>query len=83
MYIGLGIALLVIGAILSFAIGADAVSGINLEMIGWILMAGGILAILLSLVMRGSRTRGYTSRRVSGVDPASGQRYDEVDVDPR
>lgn len=83
MYIGVGIALLVIGAILSFALGRDAVEGINLEMIGYICMAGGALAILLSLVMdRGRGPRGYTSRRVSGTDPATGQRYDEVEVDP-
>lgn len=83
MYIGLGIALLVIGAILSFAIGPDAVEGINLEMIGYIFMAGGVLAILLSLVLGRPRgPRGYTSRRVSHTDPRTGEAYDEVQVDP-
>ncbi|GAA3603805.1 hypothetical protein GCM10022199_04450 [Marihabitans asiaticum] len=81
MYIGLGIALLVIGAVLSFAIGADAFEGINLEMIGYIFMAGGVLAILLSLVMRDRGPRGYTERRVTNRDPRTGDQYDEVHVD--
>jgi hypothetical protein len=53
-------------------------------MIGWICMAAGALAILLSLVMTNRRTAagGYSARRVSHTDPATGSRVDEVDVDP-
>ena len=82
MYIGLGIILIVIGAILAFALNAS-VDVVNLGMIGWILMVAGVLAIVLSLVMTNRRTAtGYSARRVSHTDPATGSRVDEVDVDP-
>lgn len=83
MYIGVGIFLIVVGAILTFALNTS-VDAINLEMIGWICMAAGALAILLSLVMGSRRTTaggGYSSRRVSHTDPATGTTVDEVDVD--
>ncbi len=82
MYIGLGIFLMVVGAILTFAV-HTSVSGVDLALIGWILMAGGLLAIVLSLVMgRGRRTGGISSRRVTTTDPGTGSRVDEVRVDP-
>lgn len=83
MYIGVGIFLIVVGAILTFALNAS-VDAVNLAMIGWICMAGGALAILLSLVMgsrRGTAGGGYSARRVSHTDPATGTKVDEVDVD--
>jgi hypothetical protein len=49
MSMGIGIALLVVGAILSFAV-RDAVPGVNLTMIGYICMGAGALALILSLV---------------------------------
>ncbi|PZU42905.1 MAG: hypothetical protein DI571_10545 [Arsenicicoccus sp.] len=55
MGIGLGIFLLVVGAILSFAV-SNAVDGVNLVMIGYILMAAGVLSLLLGLVMNTQRT---------------------------
>ena len=84
MYIGLGIFLIVVGAILAFALNAS-VDAVNLGVIGWICMAAGVLAILLSLVMtnrRGVGTGGYSARRVTHTDPATGSRVDDVDVDP-
>ncbi len=82
MYIGLGIFLIVVGAVLTFAVNAS-LSGVDLAMIGWICMAAGVLAILLSLVVtrRATAGGGYSSRRVSHTDPATGTRVDEVDVD--
>ncbi|MEO6413761.1 MAG: DUF6458 family protein [Pedococcus sp.] len=83
MYIGVGIFLIVVGAILTFALNAS-VDAVNLGMIGWICMAAGVLAILLSLVLTNRRTAaggGYSSRRVSHTDPATGTTVDEVDVD--
>ena len=82
MYIGLGIVLLVIGAILYFAIGTTAVAGVNLAVVGIILMVAGALAIILSFAMRGRRA-GYSTVRESQVDPATGTRVDRTDVDPR
>ncbi|GGL36594.1 hypothetical protein H9L10_14790 [Phycicoccus endophyticus] len=83
MYIGLGIFLLVLGAILLFAVGSTAVAGINLSVIGIILIIGGVLAIILSFLMQGTRQRGgVTTTRESHVDPNTGTRVDRTDVDP-
>jgi len=45
MGIGIGIALLVVGAILSFAV-RDNVPGVDLSMVGYICMGAGVLAII-------------------------------------
>ncbi|QIM22191.1 hypothetical protein G7075_15340 [Phycicoccus sp. HDW14] len=82
MYIGLGIVLIVIGAILSFALNVD-IPGIDDDTLGFILMAAGVVAILLSFAMRGRGSRGYSATRQSTVDPATGTRVDRTDVDPR
>lgn len=55
MGIGLGIVLLVIGAILAFAVDYSF-SGIDMQTIGYILMAAGVLALLLGLVINTQRT---------------------------
>ncbi len=55
MYIGGSIALLAIGAILAFAV-QDAISGVDLVAVGYILMAAGALGILLSLFLNAQRT---------------------------
>lgn len=82
MYIGLGIVLIVIGAILAFALNID-IPGVGDDTLGYILMAAGLLAIILSFAFRGRRTAGYTTTRESQVDPVSGSRVDRTDVDPR
>ena len=81
MAIGLGIVLIVIGAILSFAINVD-IPGVSDDVLGYILIAAGLLAIILSFAMRGRVNRGYTATRQSTVDPATGTRVDRTDVDP-
>jgi len=53
MYTGGSIFLLAIGAILAFAV-RDAINGVDLVMVGYILMAAGALGIVLSLVMTGA-----------------------------
>lgn len=78
MYIGTGIVLLVIGAILSFAV-RDSLSGVDLTMIGYICMGAGVLAILLSFVMKAGS--GVNSRRVTQHDPATGTTVEENRVD--
>ena len=55
MGLGIGILLLVVGAIAAFAV-PDAIEGVDLQMIGYILMGGGVLALLLGLVMNTQRT---------------------------
>ncbi|MBI4901756.1 MAG: hypothetical protein HY829_14955 [Actinobacteria bacterium] len=56
MGIGAGIALLVIGAILSFAI-RGSVPGVDLVMVGYICMAAGVIALVVGLVMNTQATR--------------------------
>lgn len=57
MGIGLGITLLVIGAILYFTgVDESIVSG-GLDTVGLILMIGGALALIMGLIMNAQRTR--------------------------
>lgn len=83
MYIGLGIVLLVLGAILALDVLTVDIPGVSENMLGWILILGGLLAIALSFAMRGRRTAGYSTTRESHVDPNTGSRVDRTDVDPR
>ena len=55
MGLGLGIFLLVVGAILSFAV-TNVIEGVNHVTIGYILMAAGVLSLLLGLVINAQRT---------------------------
>ncbi|OZD43248.1 hypothetical protein CH252_25860 [Rhodococcus sp. 06-1477-1B] len=73
MGIGSGIALFVIGAILAFAVNLDLGGVANLQTIGYILMAAGVVVFLISLVFM-FRRRSVESTTRSSVDPASGQR---------
>jgi hypothetical protein len=54
MALGIGIFLVVVGAILAFAVEAS-VSGLDIQVVGWICMLAGVLAIVLSLVMNAQR----------------------------
>ncbi len=78
MYVGLGIVLLVIGAILTFAL-HSSISGVDLTMVGWIFMGAGLLAIVLSFALRSGG--GVRSRRVTQTDPNTGTTVDEARVD--
>ena len=49
MFAALGIMLLVAGAIVTFAVDRST-DGIDVLAIGWILMAGGALALLVSMI---------------------------------
>ena len=82
MYIGLGIVLIVIGAILAFALNID-LPGIDDDTLGYILIIAGVVAILLSFALARRRPVGFTTTRESQVDPVSGSRVDRTDVDPR
>lgn len=64
MGIGIGIVLIVIGAILKFAV-SDNVQGVDLGMIGWILMGAGLVALLIGLVMTMPRSRRARSTAVT------------------
>ncbi|HEY3015807.1 MAG TPA: DUF6458 family protein [Nocardioides sp.] len=60
MGIGVGIFLLALGAILSFAV-ADRLSGVDLTMVGYILMGAGALGIVLTLLISSQRRRSHTT----------------------
>ncbi|MBF0687904.1 MULTISPECIES: DUF6458 family protein [Cellulomonas] len=62
MGIGTGIALLVIGAILSFGI-SDRLEGIDLTVIGYICMGAGVLGLILAIALNAQRTN-TTHRQV-------------------
>ena len=77
MYAALGIVLIVAGAILTFAIDRQA-EGVDIDAIGWILMAGGAVALLVSLFQAAAwtswRKRHYVTERHVSPD---GEHYVE------
>ncbi|MDN3495160.1 DUF6458 family protein [Planococcus sp. APC 4015] len=73
MGIGSGIALVVIGAILVFALNIDTGGYVDLDLIGYILMGAGVVVFLISLVLM-TRRRQTESLTRSSVDPATGER---------
>lgn len=56
MGIGASIFLLAVGAILAFAVNAQ-VAGIDINVIGWILMAAGVIGLLMTLIVFAPRRR--------------------------
>ena len=73
MGLGTGIALLVVGGILAFGV-RDSFSAIDLTAIGYICMAAGVLAIILTLVLQSQRQRSshttvYERRDRPGGEP--------------
>jgi hypothetical protein len=69
MGIGVSIFLIAVGAILAFAVNAE-VSGLDIEVVGWILLAVGAVGILLSLLFWGS-WGGWGRREVVEERPAT------------
>lgn len=55
MGLGLGIVLLVGGAILAFAV-RDSIDAVDLTLVGYIMMGAGVLSILVGLVMNTQRS---------------------------
>jgi Domain of unknown function (DUF6458) len=68
--LGTAIVLLALGAILTFALRVD-VSGVDLQVVGWILLVVGVLGIVLELLVWGPRQRRVTRTDAYG-DPAGG-----------
>ncbi|WP_407345488.1 DUF6458 family protein [Pengzhenrongella phosphoraccumulans] len=71
MGIGFSIFLLAAGAVLAFAVDAT-VAGLDLSVIGWILMAAGALGLVLTMVLLTPRRRRTVteSPRVVAAGPA-------------
>ena len=66
MGIGGSIFLLALGAILAFAVNAD-ISGLDINIIGWILMAAGLIGLVITLWFWNSRRRPTTVVDQRGV----------------
>jgi membrane-bound ClpP family serine protease len=66
MSIGTGIALFVIGAILTFAVNIEA-EVINIDLIGYLLMGAGLVVFVIGLVLALRKRQSVTTVR-SGVD---------------
>ncbi|WP_432575099.1 DUF6458 family protein [Kineococcus sp. SYSU DK005] len=67
MRLGTSSFLLALGAILAFAVHVD-VSGLDLTVVGWILMAVGALGLVLEFALFQPRRRASTT--VTTTDPA-------------
>ena len=74
MSIGLGIFLIVVGAILAFALQVQ-VDWIDLQLVGYICLIAGVLVTILGIVLLVRRRQSITTQRTS-VDPATGERVD-------
>lgn len=71
MAIGLSILLLAAGAILTFALDID-VSGVDLDIVGWILMAAGLLGLIVAVAMLGRRRTTVTQSTISDLRQPNG-----------
>jgi len=59
MGIGVSIFLLVVGAILTFALDLN-VGGVDIDVVGWILMIGGAVGLIFTALIWGPRQRSVT-----------------------
>ncbi|MFC5942096.1 DUF6458 family protein [Micromonospora harpali] len=71
MGIGTSIFLIAVGAILTFAMDAT-VGGVDLDVVGWILMAAGALGLVMTTVVWGRRREVVTT-----TEPVEYRRVDE------
>ena len=79
MGIGFSIFLFVIGAILTFAVEVEA-SGFNLNTVGIILMVGGLLGLVASVLFWSSFSPWSRRRTVAGGDRVVEERRIERDL---
>lgn len=77
MFVVLGIVLLVVGAIVTFAIDATA-DGVDLAVIGYILMAGGVASLLAAAVKGAAwQSRSNSKMHVEKHMSSDGQHFVE------
>lgn len=67
MTIGGSIALIVLGAILAFAVTLE-VAGLDIQVVGFILMIGGVIGLIVGLSLR-RRNAAVRTTRVVDQDP--------------
>ena len=75
MYIGGGIFLLVVGAILAFGVRDQTIGNLDVEVIGWVMMGGGVLAIVLSLMLQQQRANTSHTEVIERRDLGGPPRY--------
>ncbi len=82
MNIGAGIFLVVVGAVLRFALNVQ-LSWINLQLVGNLLMGAGVVVIVIGIVLLVRKRSSITTVRTA-VDPQSGENIAqrETKVDP-
>ncbi len=77
MGIGASIFLIAVGAILAFAVEAE-LAGLDIAVIGYILIGAGILGLILTMLVFGPRRRtSVEQRRVYDERPADGTVVEE------
>ncbi|MBY8871271.1 DUF6458 family protein [Micromonospora sp. PLK6-60] len=86
MGIGMSIFLIAVGAILTFALNAS-IGGVNLDVVGWILMAAGVLGLIMTTLVWGRRREVVTTAEprevVTTTEPVEYRRVEERrDVPP-
>lgn len=79
MGIGFSIFLLAVGAILAFAVNAS-VAGIDINIVGWILMAAGVIGLVLTMVVLTPRRRRTVTETTNHVPEAQVKREVTEDV---
>ena len=79
MSLGSGIFLFVVGAILAFAVNVQ-VSFVDLHLVGYILMAAGVIGIIIGIALITRRSRSTMTTRAA-VDPVSGEQVSRRTID--
>ncbi len=74
MSIGVGIFLMVVGAVFAFAV-RDSWDAVNLQVVGYILLLAGLAGIVLSFYITNRRRRVETD----AIDPAIEEEYRVVE----
>ena len=76
---GLGIFLLALGLVLALAV-QDTLSGVDLTMVGWILAAVGLGAIILTAVTTMSNRRARTVQTTTNSDGSQTVRESRTEI---
>ncbi|MCX7522044.1 DUF6458 family protein [Microbacterium sp. STN6] len=76
MSIGFGVFLIVVGAILTFALNVTT-TWIDLHLVGWILMAAGLIVVIIGIALMVRKRQTIVTNR--NVDSAGRERIAETD----
>ncbi|MFY1672907.1 DUF6458 family protein [Plantactinospora sp. WMMB334] len=77
MGIGTSIFLIALGAILTFAVDV-AIGGLDLDVVGWVLMAAGVLGLILTMVFWNNRRRSAATTTTT-TEPTE---YRQAETEP-